>query len=70
MERLTERKGDIVYMKKDGELIPPANMSGQEIRKVMLALSFWEETYHEFLNPLFDYFENEVFEVNKKPPPA
>ena len=43
MERLTARKHDIVLLRKDGQLIPPMNMSGQEIRMVMERLCEYED---------------------------
>lgn len=42
-ERLTQRKHDFVLFRKDGQLIPPMNMSGQEIRMVMERLCEYED---------------------------
>ena len=43
MKRLTERKYDFVMFKKDGQLIPPMNMSGQEIRQALEWLADLED---------------------------
>ena len=43
MERLTLKKHDIVLLRKDGQLVPPMNMSGQEIRMVMERLCEYED---------------------------
>lgn len=42
MERLTKREGDIVYMVKDGELLAPRALSGQEVRQVLQKLAEYE----------------------------
>lgn len=41
--RLTRRVHDIVSLQKDGQLVPPMNMSGQEIRQVMERLAEYED---------------------------
>lgn len=43
MKRLTKWKHDIVLLQKDGQLIPPMNMSSQEIRLVMERLAELED---------------------------
>ena len=43
MERLTAKKHDIVLLRKDDQLVPPMNMSGQEIRMVMERLCEYED---------------------------
>ena len=43
MNRLTKRDGDIVYMVKDGELLAPMAMSGQEVRQVLQRLADFED---------------------------
>ena len=43
MDRLTERKDDIIYFKKDGDLLAPANMSGFDIRQAMQRLADLED---------------------------
>lgn len=43
MERITVRKYDFVMFQKDGQLIPPMNLSGQEIRLVMERLAELED---------------------------
>ena len=42
-ERLTQRKHDFVLFRKDGQLIPPMNMSGQEVRKALERLAELED---------------------------
>ena len=42
MDRLTKREGDIVYMQKDGELLAPVALSGQEVRQVLQKLADYE----------------------------
>lgn len=41
--RLTRRKNDIVYYKKDGVLLVPASMSGFDIRKTLQRLADLED---------------------------
>ena len=41
--RLTKRVHDIVSLQKDGQLVPPMNMSGQEVRMVMERLAEYED---------------------------
>lgn len=43
MDRLTKREGDIVYMVKDGELLAPVALSGQEVRRVLQKLADYED---------------------------
>lgn len=43
MERLTYRENDIVYIKKDGDLIAPVNMSSFDIRKALERLADFED---------------------------
>lgn len=47
MERLTLKKHDIVLLRKDGQLVPPMNMSGQEIRMVMERLAELEDAIEQ-----------------------
>lgn len=49
MNRLTKRDGDIIYMVKDGELLAPRALSGQEVRKVLLRLAEHEDKIDELL---------------------
>lgn len=49
MDRLTKRVDDIVYMVKDGELLAPRALSGQEVRKVLLRLAEHEDKIDELL---------------------
>ena len=46
MDRLTKRENDIVYMVKDGELLAPMAMSGQEVRQVLQRLADYEDGEH------------------------
>ena len=55
MERMTVRKYDFVMFQKDGELIPPMNMSGQEIKQAL-----------EWLADLEDALEAGVVKVGEK----
>ena len=43
MDRLTKREGDMVYMVKDGELLAPRALSGQEVRQVLQKLADYED---------------------------
>ena len=47
MERLTVRKTDIVLFQKDGQYIPPMNMSGQEIRQALEWLADLEDAIEQ-----------------------
>lgn len=47
MDRLTKRDGDIVYMVKDGELLAPVALSGQEVRMVLQKLAEYEDEIAE-----------------------
>ena len=47
MERLTERKHDFVLFRKDGQLIPPMNMSGQEVRQALERLADLEDAIEQ-----------------------
>lgn len=56
MERLTKREGDIVYMVKDGELLAPVQLRGQEVRMVLQRLADFEDARQgEWLNFSGDY---------------
>lgn len=55
MERLTVRKHGIVLFQKDGQYIPPMNMSGQEIRQAL-----------EWLADLEDALEAGVLKLGNK----
>lgn len=46
MNRITKRDGDIVYMVKDGELLAPRALSGQEVRQVLQKLADYEDGRH------------------------
>ena len=46
MDRLTKREGDIVYMVKDGNLLSPVALSGQEVRQVLQRLAEYEDGRH------------------------
>lgn len=43
MERMTYRENDIVYIKKDGDLLAPVNMSSFDIRKALERLADYED---------------------------
>ena len=43
MERLTHRKGDMVYYRKDDYLQEPVNMSGFDVKQVMNRLAELED---------------------------
>lgn len=43
MERLTARKGDMVYYRKDEYLQAPVNMSGFDVKQVMNRLAELED---------------------------
>lgn len=43
MERLTHRKGDMVYYRKDEYLQAPVNMSGFDVKQVMNRLAELED---------------------------
>ena len=43
MERLTARKGDMVYYRKDGYLQAPVTMSGFDVKQVMNRLAELED---------------------------
>lgn len=43
MERLTHKKGDMLYCRKDGQLLAPVNMSGFGVKKVMTRLAELED---------------------------
>lgn len=43
MDRLTERRGDMVYFRKDGNLLAPLYMSGTEVRQALQRLSEYED---------------------------
>ena len=43
MERLTHRKGDMVYYRKDEYLQAPVNMSGFDVKQVMNRLADLED---------------------------
>lgn len=43
MERLTVRKGDIVYYVKDNDMIAPVNMSGFDVKQALTRLAELED---------------------------
>lgn len=43
MERLTVRKGDIVYYVKDNDMIAPVNMSGFDVKQALSRLAELED---------------------------
>lgn len=43
MERLTVRKGDIVYYVKDNDMIAPVNMSGFDVKQALNRLAELED---------------------------
>lgn len=43
MERLTKRKGGLVYYTKDGHLYAAVNMSNFDIYKVLQRLAYYED---------------------------
>lgn len=47
MDRLTERRGDLVYFRKDGNLLAPLYMSGSEVRQALQRLAEFEDAEEE-----------------------
>ena len=43
MERLTHKKGDMVYYRKDGQLLAPVNMSGFDVKQALSRLAELED---------------------------
>ena len=43
MERLTYRENDIVYIKKDGDLLAPVHLSSFDVRKALERLADYED---------------------------
>lgn len=62
MNRMTVRQGDIVYLSKDGELLPPALMSSYDVRIALMKLADYEDKEEERLKELHEMYEQGKFD--------